>query len=265
MGTLAFLVCLGASTNLAAAAERNLVGHSAQGRPIFSIRSGARDADLRMLVIGSIHGNEAAGMRIARRLLELGAPRGAELLIVPTINPDGLAARTRGNAHGVDLNRNFPFDWRPLSGGEYSGPGPLSEPETRAAHRFILRTKPDVTIWFHQPFSLIDRPEGNPSAARRFSDLIGLPLVRLPGRYPGSASRWQNHRFPRSTAFVAELPRRVNASLVRRGTAAVRQLASELASPGVRPHRRVATIGRTLPVGRAPDRRQDPPAGDPRP
>ena len=216
-----------------------------------------------MLVIGAVHGDETAGMRITRRLLELGAPPGAELLVVPTVNPDGLAVRTRGNARGVDLNRNFPFDWRPLSGGEYSGSGPLSEPESRAAHRFILRTKPDVTIWFHQPFGLIDRPNGNPFAASRFSDLIGLPLVRLPGRYPGSASRWQNHRLPKGTAFVAELPRRVTTSLIRRGTAAVRQLASELASPDVRPHRRVATIGRTLPLGRAPDRRRDPPAGEP--
>ena len=217
----------------AAAAERSVIGHSVQGRPIVSVRSGSPDPAVRMLVVGDIHGNERAGMRIARLLIALGAPRGAELLVVPTINPDGVAARTRGNARGVDLNRNFPFDWRPLGGGEYSGPGPLSEPESRAAHRFILRTKPDVTIWFHQPFGLIDRPSGNPFVARRFSQLIGLPLVDLPGRYPGSASRWQTHRLPRTTAFVAELPQRVNGSLVRRGTAAIRELAAELASPDI--------------------------------
>ena len=61
---------------------------------------------------------------------------------MPTINPDGVAAGTRGNAHGVDLNRNFPYDWRPLGGGEYSGPAPLSEPESRAAHRLILESSP---------------------------------------------------------------------------------------------------------------------------
>jgi murein peptide amidase A len=224
----------------AAAAERSVIGHSVQGRPIVSIRSGTLDAAVRILVVGSIHGNEAAGMRITRRLIGLGAPKSAELLVVPTLNPDGLAAGTRGNAHGVDLNRNFPFDWRPLSGGEYSGPGPLSEPESRAAHRFILRTKPDVTIWLHQPFGLVDRPNGNPFAAHRFSQLIGLPLVNLPGRYPGSASRWQNHTFKDSTAFVAELPPKVSPSLIRKGTAAVRALASELASPGLASLRRVA-------------------------
>ncbi|MFL5872571.1 MAG: M14 family zinc carboxypeptidase [Solirubrobacterales bacterium] len=249
----------------AMAAKRQVIGHSVQGRPIVSVRSGADDAALKVLVVGAIHGNETAGMRIARRLIRAGAPRGAELTVVPTINPDGVAAGTRGNAHGVDLNRNFPYDWRPLGAGEYSGTGPLSEPESRAARQLILDERPDVTIWFHQPFGLIDRPRGNPFAARRFSELIGLPLHHLPGPYPGSASRWQNHTFPQSTAFVAELPPSVTPSLIRRGTTAVLDLASELASPDVRPHRRVATIGRTLPVGRAPDRRQDPPAGGPRP
>lgn len=227
-------------TTEAAAVERSVIGHSVQGRPIVSVRLGSQDPVVRMLVVGDIHGDERAGMRIARLLIALGAPRGAELLVVPTINPDGVAARTRGNAHGVDLNRNFPFDWRPLTGGEYSGPRPLSEPESRTIHRFILRTKPDATIWFHQPFGLIDRPNGNPFVARRFSQLIDLPLVNLPGRYPGSASRWQNHRLPHTTAFVAELPQRASNSLIKRGVAAVRALASELASPALAPHRRVA-------------------------
>jgi len=186
-----------------------------------------------MLVVGDIHGDEAAGMRIARRLVASPPPAGVELLIVPTINPDGVAADTRGNSHGVDLNRNFPFRWRPLGGGEYAGAGPLSEPESRAAHRLILREEPDLTIWFHQPFGLVDRPEGNPFAARRFSQLIGLPLVRLRGPYPGSATRWQNHRFPRSTAFVVELPAQVNNNLVQRGGTAVRSLGLELAAPAV--------------------------------
>jgi protein MpaA len=218
---------------LAVAAERSVIGRSVQGRPIVSLSGGAAEAPIKVLVIGAVHGNETAGMRITRRLLALGAPPGTELLIVPTLNPDGVAAGTRGNARGVDLNRNFPFDWRPLSGGEYSGPGPLSEPESRAAHRLILREQPDVTIWFHQPFGLIDRPNGNPFAAHRFSRLIGLPLVDLPRRYPGSASRWQNHRFSQSTAFVAELPAQVGDTLVIRGVTAIYKLASELSSPGV--------------------------------
>jgi protein MpaA len=234
------LAGLGPTATGATAAKRQVIGHSVQGRPIVSVRSGAADPAVKVLVVGAIHGNETAGMRIARRLTRAGALRGAELIVVPTINPDGAAAGTRGNAHGVDLNRNFPFDWRPLTGGEYSGTGPLSEPESRAARQLILGERPDVTIWFHQPFGLIDRPRGNPFAARRFSELIGLPLHHLPSPYPGSASRWQNHRFKNSTAFVAELPKYASSSLIRRGTAAVYILASELASPNLASLPRVA-------------------------
>jgi protein MpaA len=234
-GAALLLTCcafLGLGT-VATAASRSVIGHSVQGRPIVSVRSGDPAANVKVLVIGAIHGNETAGMPIARRLIAAGAPRGAELWVVPTINPDGVAAGTRGNAHGVDLNRNFSYDWQPLDGGEYSGTGPLSEPESRAARRLILRIRPEVTIWFHQPFGIVDRPPGNPFVARRYAQLSGLPLVRLPGRYPGSASRWQNHELPRSTAFVVELPSAVGGALSRRATAAVRSLTAELASPGV--------------------------------
>jgi murein peptide amidase A len=233
LAALSVLVFLLAGSASAVGASRHVIGRSAQDRPIVLVTSGSPEASLKLLVVGAIHGDETAGMRIARRLLAGPAPQRTELLIVPTINPDGVAVGRRGNAQGVDLNRNFPFRWRPLGGGEYSGPGPLSEPESRTAHRLILREKPDVTIWFHQPFGLVDRPEGNPFAAQRFSQLFDLPLVRLPGPYPGSASRWQNHRFPHNTAFVVELPRYVSNTLIRRGAAAVRTLAAELASPAV--------------------------------
>ncbi len=225
------LTCCSLAGVPASAASWDVIGHSLRGRPIFLFTSSAAEAHLKVLVVGAIHGDEAAGMRITRRLLGRAAPHGTEMLVVPTVNPDGVAAHTRGNARGVDLNRNFPFRWRPLFGAEYSGTVPLSEPETRAAYGLVLRQKPDLTIWFHQPFGLVDKPEGNPFAARRFSQLIGLPLVRLRGPYPGSASRTQNHESPRGTASVVELPRHVSGALVKRGAAAVRTLAAEHASP----------------------------------
>ncbi|MEK6252393.1 MAG: M14 family zinc carboxypeptidase [Actinomycetota bacterium] len=144
------------------------------------------------------------------------------------LNPDGVAAGTRQNANGVDINRNFPWHWRPLGTRgdlQYSGPRPLSEPETSIARSLILRVRPGVTIWFHQPLGVVDESGGSIAVERRFSRLVGLPLRRLT-RYPGSAASWQNHRLRGTTAFVVELPpQSPSPRSVRRYAGAVLRLA----------------------------------------
>lgn len=126
--------------------------------------------------------------------------------MIPDLNPDGRAAHTRGNADGVDLNRNFPYRWRAASRGRYySGTHALSEPESRVARRLIVNLQPAITIWFHQPLGLVDRSGGSVKVERRYARLVGLQLVRLT-RYPGSAVGWSNHRFAGTTSFVVELP-----------------------------------------------------------
>jgi murein peptide amidase A len=217
---------------LAAANERIVFGHSVRGRPLVATVKGDPRAADRFLVVGCVHGDETAGMRIARRLLASAPTQGAALWVVPSLNPDGVAAGTRGNAHRVDLNRNFPFAWRALGGLEYSGLHALSEPESRAARRLIRRIEPDVTIWFHQPFGLVDRSGGLAAIERRYSELVGLPLVGL-HPLPGTASSWQNHALPKSTAFVVELPPLVSGGLVRRGATAVTTLLGEYASASI--------------------------------
>jgi protein MpaA len=188
--------------------RRILIGRSVRGRPIMALEHGNPSAPRKVLVVGVIHGNETAGERVLRRLAREPGPSTADLWMVDRLNPDGVAAGTRQNAHGVDLNRNFPYAWRPLGRrGDltWSGPGPLSEPESRAARTLIRRLHPAVTIWFHQPLGIVDRSGGNVHIERTFASRTGLPLRRLVS-YPGSATRWQNHRFRGTTAFVVELP-----------------------------------------------------------
>jgi protein MpaA len=182
-----------------------VVGRSVDGRPIVAIETGDFDAPAHVLVVGCIHGNEPAGIAIADRLARLSPPREFDLWIVPDLNPDGVTAHTRGNAHGVDLNRNFPWRWRRLSGLFYSGSRPLSEPESRAAVRLIRRVRPQISIWFHQHMDLVDESGGSLGVERRFAALVRLPLARL-AREPGSVVGWQNHIRPETTAFVVELP-----------------------------------------------------------
>jgi protein MpaA len=206
-----------------------VLGHSVQGRPIRAFEVGDPASRRRILIVGCIHGNEPAGIAIADALAHGRAVRGADLWIVPDLNPDGVAAATRQNADHVDLNRNFPWEWRPLGPPGttfYSGPRPLSEPESRIAQRLVLRVRPQVSIWFHQHLDVVDESGGDLRVERRFASLVRLPLRRLT-RYPGSATGWENHTLPGTTSFVVELPAgRVSLERVGVFTRAIRSLAS---------------------------------------
>jgi murein peptide amidase A len=176
-----------------------VIGHSVEHRPITVTRIGDPAAQRKVLVVGEVHGNESAGRGIVAALRRTKPPAGSELLLVEDLNPDGFAHDTRTNAHGVDLNRNSSEHWAG------AGARPWSEPETRAIRALILRERPALTIYYHQPYGLVDVPEGGrPQQARRYANLVGLPLVRL-RRRPGSISRWQNVRLRRGSAIVVEL------------------------------------------------------------
>ena len=187
-----------------------VVGHSIQGRSIGLRQYGDPAWSGELLVFGCIHGDECAAAGIAP--LRGGCPDpGADISVVPNLNPDGTAAGSRLNARGVDLNRNFGSEWRALGVKgdlEYSGPRPFSEPETRLAARIVRRVGPAATIWFHQywgrrPFV---RAWGHSTnAGRHFARLARVPFRRM--RWPaGSGPNWQNHGFA-GASFVVELPR----------------------------------------------------------
>ena len=183
------------------------LGTSVQGRPVTAVELGVPTSSRKVLVIGCIHGDEPAGAAIVRMLADGAAPDHADLWMIPELNPDGVAAGTRGNARGVDLNRNFPHGWRPIgrAGSVYfSGAGPLSESESRLAAALIQRLRPTVAIWFHQHMAVVDTSEGPKSVARRFAQQVGLPERSLTD-HPGSATGWENTIVPHS-AFVVELP-----------------------------------------------------------
>jgi murein peptide amidase A len=183
-----------------------LIGHSVKGRPIIADVRGPNGAPRRILVVGCIHGNECAGLAIVSALEHVKLVKGVQLWLVGELNPDGTAAGTRQNADGVDLNRNFPYQWQRISDPTYySGSHPLSEPETRAAVKLIRRIRPAVTIWYHQHMDLVDMAGGDRGVARRYAELAHLPATCLPF-LPGTAPGWENHAFPGTTSFVVELP-----------------------------------------------------------
>ena len=207
------------------ASRRVTIGHSVDGRPIYAWSYGPDGARRKVLVVGCIHGNECAGFAILHALRRASLPKGVQLWLVPEFNPDGTAADSRQNARGVDLNRNFPYRWSYISDPVYySGPHPVSEPETRAVMAFVRRIHPAVTIWYHQHMDLVDESGGDFGVVRRYAQVSGLRPTCLTF-LSGEATRWSDHTFPGTTAFVVELPAGpVSPAAVARHVRAVRAM-----------------------------------------
>jgi N-acetylmuramoyl-L-alanine amidase len=189
------------------AAAALLFGHSAEHRPLTATRVG--EGPVKVLVVGSIHGNETAGRAVLRALRRADPAPGVELWLVNSVNPDGVRRGTRHNARGVDLNRNFGRRWR--AGGRpfdtfFPGRRPFSEPESQALRRLVRRLRPAVTVYYHQHLRLVNLSAGaDERIVRAYARRVGLPARILPN-YHGTATSWQNHRDPGTSAFVVELP-----------------------------------------------------------
>ena len=170
-----------------------------------------------MVVVGLIHGNEAAGLLIPDALQESVVPKGIDLWIIPTMNPDGTALNRRGNANRVDLNRNFPYNWAKIGkpgDWQYAGPTKASEPETKAVVAFMREIKPALGIWYHQDLNIISPGTGLEGTLRStYSQLTGIPIKRITGgTYYGVASTWQRRSVKDGIAFVVELGKTLSTS-----------------------------------------------------
>jgi protein MpaA len=185
--------------------EVRRIGTSLRDRPIRAYRLGDPEARVTAVVLGSMHGNEKAGTRMVRALRKGPPVTGVDLWVVPTINPDGAARGTRGNARGVDLNRNFRHRWAPLTGSYYSGTRAFSEPESRAFRRFVDDVDPKFIASFHQPLHGVGRASERRPFQRRLSRNLDLPIraFNCSGTCHGTMTAWFNARH-RGTAITVE-------------------------------------------------------------
>lgn len=197
--------------------ETRVIGQSVQGNEITLCHVGGSQIGSKnsLLVIGSVHGTELAGLSVVDQIIKNGVME-SDLWVIRNANPDGAKAATRQNANGVDLNRNFPTNWLPSdpTSGTFSGFTPASEPETQSLMRIIDELKPKTIITIHQPYGLIDCAfERGPELSMRLSELTGLPMQCIPGewsgsetnKYTGTISIWVNKRYKDSTALALEI------------------------------------------------------------
>jgi murein peptide amidase A len=177
------------------------------------------------LWLAGIHGDEletVAVLSAAVRLVPDGDLRHPAILCA---NPDGALKATRGNAAGVDLNRNFPTsDWRggpthyrwgstgPQDVELSTGTEPASEPEVSALLALIEELNPGSLVVVHAPLGLIDDPSES-ALAQSLAEATGLPLAVVDYPTPGSIGTWG--RETGRTVITYELPEADTHSLVR--------------------------------------------------
>lgn len=167
------------------------IGTSTQGRPInaYYFGSGATS----VLYTGAIHGSEASTKTLMERWIQdLDAkartiPAHISVVVVPMINPDGIARGSRTNANNVDLNRNFATsDWQkdittvnnqPFPGG--GGESAMSEPEIKAISTLAQRLRPKVILSYHSIGSVVAANQAGNSAglATTYSQLSGYSNI----------------------------------------------------------------------------------------
>jgi murein peptide amidase A len=196
-------LCLQA--NLIDTGARSVKGIPILKRDMPPVRSAADASTLRVLVVGGIHGDELSSSAVALHWIKLAAqapsnaPNPVHWRFVPMLNPDGLMAQPakRVNAHGVDLNRNFPTPnwardakiyWEQRTKKDprrWPGPEPLSEPESKFLHDDMASFKPHLIVSIHAPYGVLDfdGPTVPPSKlGRLYLDQVGI--------FPGSLGNY---------------------------------------------------------------------------
>jgi murein peptide amidase A len=123
-------------------------------------RRSAAKTGSRIYISTGIHGDEPAGPLAALKLVqENNWPSDVEIFLLPCLNPDGFIFNTRGNADGIDLNR----DYRHLESGEVT------------AHVRWLERQPNFDLylclhedWESHGFYLYEQnPDNRPSLAEK--------------------------------------------------------------------------------------------------
>lgn len=218
-----------------------IFGWTVEHRPILYFETGASESKKLTIIQCGIHGDELPATPMCLNLIEeiiTGknvVPKETRLIVQPLLNPDGMFKKTptRTNAHGTDINRNFPTkDWaanavkswkkrEKANSRKFPGPKAKSEPETEAIVHFIETQKPQKIISIHTPLGFWDLDAKGGVDQRRRARYLAINMSKNSGNYkfinfgfyPGSLGNFagQERAIP---VYTLELPPGESASTV---------------------------------------------------
>ena len=220
--------------------KKDTIGYSILGKPIVAVKisdnPNVQESEPEILYTGLHHAREPVGMLALLyymwHLLEnYGSDPQADYLVdnrqmwfVPVVNPDGyvynqqmypggggmwrMNARDNNNnaiyfqsgIDGVDLNRNYGYQWgynnigsSPYPGDDtYRGPSPFSEIETQTIRNFCNQHQFLTAFNYHTYSNLLIHPwayDDSPTPDHFFFQTFGFELTRLNGYILGTPSQ----------------------------------------------------------------------------
>ncbi|MBL7716395.1 MAG: hypothetical protein JNL01_13090 [Bdellovibrionales bacterium] len=210
-----------------------LGGMSVLGRPLVYTVLGNENATEATLILTMVHADEITPLYIGLELVnwlknQKDLLEKSKVVIAPLVNPDGFykRVRTRTNARGVDVNRNFAtrdWDaealklWKTKYGSDrrrFPGKVPESEPETVFQKGLIEAYGPEKILSIHSPLSMMDYdgPDTGIPLARFMND-YGREYLKLKHKleslswrfYPGSLGNYAGRELKIPT-MTLELP-----------------------------------------------------------
>ncbi len=207
-------------------------GVSVEGRPLVFAEFGNKDAPNTTLVLTAVHGDEITplylGLRLAQWLKDrINDQSSVHVVVAPLVNPDGFLSnpRTRTNARGVDVNRNFATsDWQEAAlktwknkyrkdPRRFPGNVPRSEPETIFQEDLIRLVRPQKILSVHSPLNFMDYDGPSAVSLSKFPQDYVEECLRLRAKlkatpgvfFPGSLGNYAGRELGIPT-MTLELP-----------------------------------------------------------
>lgn len=149
-----------------------------------------------ILIVGVVHGDEPQGKYLIEEYIK--SNQNFSQLFIPCLNPDGMHLKTRTNANGVDINRNFPTkNWGENKGENatcddetsfyFGGKSASSEIETRFLIDTVNKYAPKLVLTLHTPYKVVNFDGDAKNIAQMISDIINYPVEESIG-YPTPGS-----------------------------------------------------------------------------